>query len=193
MDTPWTITEFDLSAITFQQHSSFRENAIATAIAILLVIAALVIASHWNEIAPHWHEWLGRAAPWLTGVIALVAAVGAILTTVERTKQRTGMQAAADIADRSSLDDIPADQLDHIGPIAGASVRDVGFEDALAEIVFRVGPFIALGSSKTSSHGRVWSPRQWTSQQGPPRKRPSRKRLPRKRPPGRAWAVRAQG
>src|SRR5262249_61840718 len=44
---------------------------------------------------------------------------------IEQTRERRGIGAAADVSDQSSLEDIPAEQLNCIGPIAGASARDV--------------------------------------------------------------------
>src|SRR5262249_41398874 len=129
MATPWTITEFDLSKIAFLQRKSFRERAIETAIAVgaMIALVALAIAAH--EILPTVTDWFGWIGPWIGPLLGglVVLAVGALLivSMIEQAKERSGAQAAADVTDRFSLDDILADQLDRIGPVAGANVRDV--------------------------------------------------------------------
>jgi hypothetical protein len=117
MHTPWTIIEFDLTKLVFRRRTSFRETALVVAVTILLGVAVVTISAHWND-------WLGSAGPWLLGLIILVVAAGVAIGMIEQAKDRRGLQAAADITNRSSLDDILADQLDRIGPVAGVSARD---------------------------------------------------------------------
>jgi hypothetical protein len=118
MHTPWTITEFDLTKLVFRRRTSFRETAIVVAVTIVLGVAGVIIHAHWNDL-------FGSAGPWLLGLVILVVAAVVAIGMIEQAKDRRGLQAAADISDRSSLDDILADQLDRIGPVAGVSARDV--------------------------------------------------------------------
>jgi hypothetical protein len=121
MATPWTITEFDLSKIIFQRRKSFREKAISIGMWIAVFVLGIAAAA----IVRDGIDWFGWLGPWLVGLVALMLAALLIVAMIERAKERRGTQAAADVTDRSSLGDILTDQFDRIGPVAGASFREV--------------------------------------------------------------------
>jgi protein-S-isoprenylcysteine O-methyltransferase Ste14 len=125
MAIPWTITEFDLSKTIFQQRKSFRDRAKSTAVAAGIWIAVFVLGFAAAVMLPNGSDSFGWFGPWLVGLGALAFAALVIVSMVGRAQERSGTQAAADVTDRSSLDDILADQLDRTGPIAGANLRDV--------------------------------------------------------------------
>jgi hypothetical protein len=122
MAASWTITEFDLSKIIFQQRKSFRDRAVTVGIWIAAVVLGIGAAAAVQSGIIDWFGWFG---PWLVGLFAFVLAALLIVAMIERAKERRGTQAAADVTDRSSLGDILTDQLDRTEPVAGANLRDV--------------------------------------------------------------------
>src|SRR5262249_39115275 len=64
--------------------------------------------------------WFGRMGPWPMLLVVLLGSVGMLFEANENIPRPV-----ADVTDRYSLEDILADQSDRIGPVAGASARDV--------------------------------------------------------------------
>jgi len=160
MDTAWSITEFDLTNLNLRRRTSLREALRGLATTILIFIIGGIGIWAWNSlglsIGPK------SAHPWIVGPVVLTVASLMIVGMIDSTREKMGLETAANVSGRSTLDHIIADQPDPIGPDLGVSASEfLHTTNAILSGLktrsrrFSVGSVLSSRSAreKTSSHG----------------------------------------